>query len=201
VFEPEFSSDLRERARVQIRARMRALRAAYPKAALSERSAAITERIVALPAYRDAGSVALFWPMPHEVDLRALDAHCRSHKKSVFYPVMDAIPSGVRTGFALTEGTAALAPRSERFFEPPADAPRAERGEIELIVVPALAVGANGHRLGYGRGFYDVTLPDFKPPAKSVVVAYEFQLLSELPELGHDVASDYVVTDSRTLEV
>jgi 5-formyltetrahydrofolate cyclo-ligase len=180
---------------------MRALRAAYPKAALSERSAAITERIVALPAYREAGSVALFWPMPHEVDLRALDAHCRSSKKSVFYPVMDAIPTGVRTGFALTEGTAALAPRSERFFEPPADAPRAQRGEIELIVVPALAVGANGHRLGYGRGFYDVTLPDFKPPAKSVVVAYEFQLLSELPELSHDVASDYVVTDSRTLQV
>ena len=201
MLEPEFSIELRERARGQLRARMRALRAAYPEGALSGRSAAIVERVAALSVFQGARSVALFWPLAREVDLRALDGLCRSSGKLVYYPVMDPIPSGVSTGFALSESTAELAPRSERFCEPPAAAPRAQRGDIELVVVPALAVGANGHRLGYGRGFYDVTLPDFRPPAQSVVVAYEFQLLSELPELSHDVASDYVVTDSRTLTV
>lgn len=180
---------------------MRALRGAYPEPALAERSASIVARLSQLPEYLSARSVALFWPLSREVDLRALDALCRAAEKLVYYPVMDPIPNGFSTGFALSTGANQLAPRTERFFEPPAGAPRAKRGDIELIVVPALAVGANGHRLGYGRGFYDVTLPDFRPPAKSVVVAFEFQLLSEVPQLDHDVASDYVVTDSRTLAV
>ena len=180
---------------------MRALRKAYPEAALGERSARIVERVSKLGEYENARSIALFWPLSREVDLRALDALARSRGKRVYYPVMDPTEAGFSTGFALSRDTGELATRSERFLEPPAEAPRAARGEIDLILVPALAVGANGHRLGYGRGFYDVTLPDFRPPAKSVVVAYEFQLLSELPEAAHDVASDCVVTDARTLTV
>ncbi len=66
-------------------------------------------------------------------------------------------------------------------------------------MVPALAVTDTDHRLGYGRGFYDVTLPDFCPPALSVVVAFDFQLLAELPVLEHDVACEVVVTDARVI--
>jgi len=67
--------------------------------------------------------------------------------------------------------------------------------------VPALAVASSGHRLGYGSGFYDATLPDFCPPALSIVVAYDFQLLAELPVSAHDIACDIVVTDARLLRV
>jgi 5-formyltetrahydrofolate cyclo-ligase len=201
VFDPELLDNLRDRARIQIRARMRALRKALPNEALAERSARIVERVAALEQYRSARSVALFWPLSREVDLRALDTLARADGKRVYYPVMDPTESGVSTGFAVSAAVSELAPRSERFAEPPANAARAARGEIDLVLVPALAVAANGHRLGYGRGFYDVTLPDFRPPALSVVVAYDFQLLSELPSAAHDVASDWVVTDARTLAV
>jgi 5-formyltetrahydrofolate cyclo-ligase len=67
--------------------------------------------------------------------------------------------------------------------------------------VPALAVSSAGHRLGYGVGFDDATLPDFCPPAASLIVAFDFQLLAELPTLDHDFACDLVVTDARTLAV
>jgi 5-formyltetrahydrofolate cyclo-ligase len=201
VLDPEEISRLRERARTQIRARVRALRQAIPEARLAERSRLIEARIALLPAYREARSVALFWPLSREVDLRNLDLRARGEAKLVYYPVMDPTETGVSTGFALSRDVSELGVRSSKFLEPPADAPRARRGEIDLILVPALAVAANGHRLGYGRGFYDVTLPDFRPPALAVVVAYDFQLLAELPELAHDVASDLVVTDTRTLSV
>jgi 5-formyltetrahydrofolate cyclo-ligase len=201
VFDPEVTANLRLRVRKQIRARMRALRQAFPEARLSERSAQIEARVAALPIYRQARSIALFWPQAREVDLRSLDARARAENKLVYYPVMDPNDSGVSTGFALSASAAELCVRASRFAEPPPEARRAVRGDIDLIVVPALAVGANGHRLGYGRGFYDVTLPDFRPPATSIVVAYDFQLLMEIPELEHDVASDVVVTDSRSLVV
>ena len=52
MFDPELLSNLRERARIQIRARMRALRKAYPEAALGERSARIVERVSKLGEYQ-----------------------------------------------------------------------------------------------------------------------------------------------------
>jgi len=194
---PETLAELTRLARKQLRARARAVRAAYPEAALLERSRRIVERVLSLPEFEAAQSIALFWPLPREVDLREVDGAARSRGKRVYYPVMDRHADGVRTGMALSAASTELADRGSRFAEPPPSAPRAERGAIDLLFVPALAVALNGHRLGYGAGFYDATLPDFCPPAKSVVVAYDFQLLAELPHLAHDVACDFIVTDHR----
>ena len=134
-----------------------------------------------------------------EVDVRALDALARSQEKRVTTRCGTRFESGVSTGLPCASTRANS--RAERALSRASQACSARAAGDRLILVPALAVGANGHRLGYGRGFYDVTLPDFRPPAQSVVVAYEFQLLSELPSLEHDVASDLVVTDARTLAV
>lgn len=180
---------------------MRALRKAHPPLALAERSERIITRVRATEAYQAARSVALFWPLPGEVDLRALDAAARAEAKVVYYPVMDPIEGGFSTGFAVSESVEALELRASRFMEPPPSARRAVRAEIDLVLVPALAVGADGNRLGYGGGFYDVTLPDFVPPGVSAIVAYDFQLLAEIPSLPHDVACQLVVTDARTLVV
>ncbi|MFZ5889908.1 MAG: 5-formyltetrahydrofolate cyclo-ligase [Myxococcota bacterium] len=199
IHDPDTLAFLQDRARKQIRSRMRALRRAHPEAALGERSARIVERVADTEAYRAARSLALFWPLSGEVDLRGLDARARAENKAVYYPVMDPNGSGFTTGFAITASTEELATRRSRFLEPLPEAPRAVRGEIDLVLVPALAVGADGNRLGYGGGFYDVTLPDFVPPAVSLIVAYDFQLLAEIPALPHDVACQLVVTDARTL--
>jgi 5-formyltetrahydrofolate cyclo-ligase len=75
------------------------------------------------------------------------------------------------------------------------------RGEVDLLFVPALAVAPNGQRLGYGAGFYDSLLPDVCPPGRAVAVAYDFQLLVDLPSLPHDVPCQIVLTDARTLLV
>jgi len=156
-------------------------------------------RVGETEAFQRARSLALFWPLSREVDLRALDERARALGKVVYYPVMDPSAQGFTTGFALSTSSAELAQGRSRFLEPPASAPRAQRAEIDLVIVPALAVGADGNRLGYGGGFYDVTLPDFMPPATGLVVAYDFQLLAEIPTLPHDVPCQWIVTDARTL--
>jgi 5-formyltetrahydrofolate cyclo-ligase len=63
--------------------------------------------------------------------------------------------------------------------------------------VPALAATPDGHRLGYGKGFYDATLPDVCPPALAIAVVYSFQLLAELPVESHDHRCDLVATDAQ----
>ena len=82
--------------------------------------------------------------------------------------------------------------------EPVAGAPVVPYDSVDLIVVPCLAIDPSGQRLGYGRGYYDRTLC-LTTRAVSVAVAFDFQLVAEIPCEAHDVAVDWVVTDTRTL--
>jgi 5-formyltetrahydrofolate cyclo-ligase len=182
---------------------MHALRSALPPASAAARSDAIVARLIALPEFAAARGLGLFWPMEskNEVDLRALDAAARERGIKVYYPFLAAVGNTVRTGFRRADQVAELLPRGSGFCEPGAECPEARRGDIDLVVVPALAVDAAGYRVGYGKGFYDATLPDFVPPARAVAVAFGFQLLSEIPREAHDVGCDLVVTDEAVLEI
>jgi 5-formyltetrahydrofolate cyclo-ligase len=200
--DPETLQDLRQRAKVAIRRRMGSLRSALPPAAVAKRSQAVVERLLRLPCYHSAHGVALFWPMEarREVDLRPVDAHAREHGKRVYYPFMEPAGDVIRTGFRRVDDASALVDGARGFRQPRVTDPVAERGDIDVVVVPALAVAESGHRIGYGAGFYDATLPDVRPPALAVVVVFDFQLLGELPVEAGDVAGDVVVTDARVLD-
>lgn len=181
---------------------MRSIRAAIPAAAGAARSAKVCERVLTLPEVLAARRVALFWPLVAraEVDLRAVDTALRQRSVVLYYPFQreSADPP---LGFAPLHEVSRMGEHGHGFLEPPPDEPGAIRGELDVIVVPALAVSATGHRLGYGRGYYDRALRLYRPPACAVVVAFDFQLLAELPSTNEDVACDIVVTDERTLRV
>jgi 5-formyltetrahydrofolate cyclo-ligase len=66
--------------------------------------------------------------------------------------------------------------------------------------VPALAIDPSGHRIGYGAGYYDRTLPRFAPPAIAIAVAFDFQLVSEVPATPSDVRVGWLATDARVLD-
>jgi 5-formyltetrahydrofolate cyclo-ligase len=190
---------LKHRVKAELRKRMRGLRGVLPAPACAERSARIVERLAALEPIARACSVALFWPIQerHEVDLRALDALLRARGARVAYPAVDA-ETGAMT-FRLVDHPDSMREHGFGFREPPPTAPEAAPGSLDAIVVPALAVDPAGHRIGYGAGYYDKTLPAYVPPAASLVVAFDFQLIAEVPVMAGDVRLDWVVTDQREL--
>lgn len=186
-------------AKKAIRTKQRALRLALPERAAAARSERVVQRLLAHERVTLAKGVALFWPMleRREIDLRPLDLQLRARGARIYYPAMVANAlGGIETSFRLVSNLNELAPRGKRFAEPPPEAPLATRGDIDVVVVPALAATPTGHRLGYGAGFYDATLPDICPPAFSIVVVNDFQLMLELPLETHDVRCDEVVTDA-----
>jgi 5-formyltetrahydrofolate cyclo-ligase len=201
--DPELLASITGRAKRQIRARMRSVRQAYPENVILTKSAALVARLLELPAIQQARSVALFVAMRErrEVDLQTLAEQLLTQNKQLYYPFMDPSERGFRTGFRRVSTLEDLRDRGQKFAEPPHEAPEAKRGDIDVVIVPALAVSADGHRVGYGAGYYDATLPDVAPPAQTVIVAFDFQLLAELPHEPHDRAGDWIVTDKRTLEV
>ncbi len=195
--DPEAEQELRYRAKAALRQRARALRNAIPREAALARSARIAERIEKLPFVAAASRVALFHPIEgrNEVDLTALGDRLRARGVRVAYPSIE--PDTRVMTFRFVDDPRAMEERGLGFCEP---APEAEEATaLDVVLVPALQIDGRGHRIGYGAGFYDRTLPRFAPPARSVGVAFDFQLVAEVPDTPGDVALSLVVTDSRTL--
>jgi len=87
-----------------------------------------------------------------------------------------------------------------RVKEPPSSA---EEVVPNIMFIPLLAFDDRGHRLGYGRGFYDRTIADFRKKGTAVIAigyGYESQFIEELPADEHDELLDYVVTPKRVIE-
>jgi 5-formyltetrahydrofolate cyclo-ligase len=178
---------------------MRGVRKAMPAEACERRSAAIIARLLELQVFESVvekrGTVGLFWPMlsRHEIDLRSLDTSVRARGVAVAYPAIDSATNDMT--FRITNHPLQLSDQGYGFLEPPASAPQATK--LDIIVVPALAVDLAGHRIGYGKGYYDRALGALAPPAVTVVVAYDWQLVAEVPATAGDVAIQWVVTDMR----
>ena len=172
--------ELRYRAKAALRKRARALRNAIPREAALARSARIAERIEGR----------------NEVDLTALGDRLRARGVRVAYPSID--PETRVMTFRFVADPAAMEERGLGFCEP---APEAEEAtSLDVVVVPALQIDGRGHHIGYGAGFYDRTLPRFAPPARSVGVAFDFQLVAEVPETPGDVTVSLIVSDGQILE-
>jgi 5-formyltetrahydrofolate cyclo-ligase len=141
--------------------------------------------------------VALFWPIDerHEVDLRPLDARLRARHARVAYPAVD--PETREMTFRFVSDVDAMVEQGFGFREPSAAETAVEPDGLDVVVVPALAVDPHGHRIGYGAGYYARALPHFAPPAVTIAVAFDFQLVLEVPATEGDVRVDWLVTDAR----
>lgn len=194
-FDPEAVKILAFRAKNELRKRARAVRNTVPASAIAERSAKIQSRLEKLPQLQNAKKIALFWPIiaRNEVDLRALSQNLRQQGASVAFPSID--PTSRVMTFRYPTDPEKMDERGLGFQEPAYEDPEAT--ELDVIVVPALGLDTSGNRLGYGAGYYDRTLPRFCPPATTIAVAFDFQLLVEVPTTEGDVPVDVVLTDER----
>jgi 5-formyltetrahydrofolate cyclo-ligase len=190
---------LRRRVKGELRKRMRGLRQTMPASACAARSLRIVEQLMGLPPIVQARGVALFWPMEdrHEVDLRLLHDRLRDRGARLAYPASDA-ENGALT-FHFVSEAAAMQPNALGVREPSSEKPEAAPGEIDVVLVPALAADPRGHRIGYGAGYYDRALPRFSRTATTVCVVFDFQLLVDLPDTPGDVPVAWIVTETRTL--
>ncbi len=65
--------------------------------------------------------------------------------------------------------------------------------KLDFIFVPLLAFSSKNHRVGYGKGYYDVFLKDY-PKTTTIGLAFEEQKAEFIPE-KHDIPLNYVVTE------
>jgi 5-formyltetrahydrofolate cyclo-ligase len=184
------------------KARKRALRseliAARARLSQEERQASsqrIAERLDELESLRGARVVALYAPLGTEVDSALIARRLRPRGVRVLFP--RTIVGQRRLVFCACE-PAELVRGPLGAGEPPASAVEVELADIEAFLIPGVAFSLDGLRLGRGGGYYDVTLRQAPRPPR-IGVAFDLQLLPELPREPHDAPLDAVVTEQRTL--
>jgi 5-formyltetrahydrofolate cyclo-ligase len=72
----------------------------------------------------------------------------------------------------------------------------------DILLVPLAAFDRLGHRIGYGAGHYDFTLAHLRKvkPITAIGLAFAAQEIDAVPALQHDVALDYVLTETRCFD-
>jgi 5-formyltetrahydrofolate cyclo-ligase len=82
--------------------------------------------------------------------------------------------------------------------------PRPEAPEVapDILIVPLLAFDRRGHRIGYGAGYYDLTIGALrsKRPTAAVGIAFAAQEIAAVPATPRDAALDLVLTEREVID-
>ncbi len=184
-------------AKSELRARAKTARDAEPQRGLKE--AAIAVRVEQLPQYRQARVVATYVGVKSEVGTRSLieGRLARGEPTAVVYrkdgdlalALIQSIDELVPASFGLLEPIPSVATDPERRCLP---------ADVDLFLVPGLAFDREGGRIGYGKGYYDRLLGAARPGAIFLALAFEGQMVEDVPMLSYDVPVHLVMTERAT---
>ena len=170
--------------RAQIRAKKRAMTSAQIEAC-SEKLAALFR---AHPLYKAAKSIYGYLPYNQEVRTVPMLRQAQLDGKRVAVPKV----YGDTMKFLWLDDLSAVAPGAYNIPEPIADEPEAD-DETALVLMPGLAFDPEGHRCGYGGGFYDKFLAAH-PSHPTLALCYGFQMFDHLDVDAHDIPVDAVLS-------
>ncbi len=152
----------------------------------------ICNRIRTLEKYRYATRLALYQAVNGEIDLGELWRSAPMQGKYCYFP---ALNDDLTLSFLPATPTSRFLKNKYGIEEPDIGREEAMAPEqLDLMILPLVAVDEQGTRLGMGAGYYDRTLACHRPPLL-IGVAYEFQRLSFIEPEAWDIPLDVVITE------
>ena len=173
--------------KTELRRRIREKKRAMTAEEIERRSRELGRQFAATEAYRKAKTIYGYMPYNQEVrTVPMLEQALRDGKKV-------AVPKcyGDEMKFIYLDDLTKVAKGYAGIPEPIADEPVA-RDETALVLMPGLAFDPQGHRIGYGGGFYDKFLSR-EPNHPTLALCYDFQMLPHLDTEEHDIPVDTVL--------
>lgn len=179
------------------RERMLARRRTLSPENLAVVSSSAQRLLLSLPAFKEAKTVALYAACHGEIGTDLLwESGIVSGKKICFPAVV-----GKSLEFRVVTKPGDFTPGPYGISQPASGLPVLCPEEISLYVLPGVAFDHAGHRIGYGKGYYDRTLHSCCGKGKLTGLCHDFQLLDQIPALPHDVTMDRIVTEHRVLSL
>ena len=173
--------------KVQLRQTIRQRKRAMTEEEIQRRSDALGRLFASSPAYQAAKTIYGYLPYNQEVRTIPMLRRALADGKRVAVPKV----YGDQMKFIYLDDLSQVAKGYAGIPEPIADEPVAQ-DETALVLMPGLAFDPQGHRIGYGGGFYDKFL-SAEPNHPTLALCYDFQVLPHLDTEAHDIPVDTVL--------
>jgi len=176
-------------AKARLRARVLAARRAASSGQRASAAEQLTRSVLDLPVVGAARCAAAYVSFGTEPSTAELLRVMRSRGLRLLVPVLR---EDLDLDWAIYDEPHLMSQGTRGLLEPTGPRLGVDAvAEADVVVVPALAVGRDGHRLGRGGGSYDRALARVAAPA--VALLYSGELLADVPAQGHDRRVDVAV--------
>jgi len=184
----------------EIRIRVLSLRDSLNEKEREYYSRKIYESFFSLSEIKDAKVFFLFVNFRTEVNTRPIIERLLSENKKVVIPYTDIVNK--RLILCYVDSLDNLKEGSYGILEPdPKICQRADAKDIDIAVIPGSVFDVTGGRVGYGGGFYDRTIPLFKPTTLKIAITFDIQIVEKVPMGYYDKKMDVIISEKRIIRI
>ena len=163
------------------------------------KSSAIGLKLIEQAEYIDSGTILFYLSFRSEAATRKMIETALVAGKKVLLPKVDRKAHRLKL-FEVKDLVRELEAGYMGIYEPVEGVARpAAPEEADMVVVPGVGFDESGRRLGYGGGYYDRLIETLRPDASLVALAFDSQVVDEIPAEEHDKKVDKIITESRVI--
>lgn len=158
-----------------------------------EKSTIICCELLDSSIYKSCDKIYLYSSFGSEVDTSLLFSKALSDSKTVAFP--KCLDKEGNMEFYYVSSVRDFALGAFGIKEPTTECPKADFDSGTLCIVPGIGFSLDGHRIGYGKGYYDRFLSEFK--GISVGFCFDECVIESLPFNKFDKKVNYLITDKK----
>jgi 5-formyltetrahydrofolate cyclo-ligase len=165
----------------------------------AQKSEAICRAVVATRAFVSARFIMAYINARNEVQTDGIIRQAWAEGKHVAVPVCipqthTLLVSELTSFEELRDGFYGIKEPMEEYMRP------VSPEQLDLIIVPAVAYDRCGYRIGYGGGYYDRFLSSLDKDIVTIGIAFDIQIVGEVPVQPFDIPVDMVITESGIIK-
>lgn len=160
----------------ELRKRLLAERRGLTPEQVQSKGVVIQRHVLSLAEFKGAKVIALYHPFWNEVMTDLIES--------------ESLRRGIQVGYPEVEG------EKMEFMSRQKEVLNLD--QIDCVFVPGVVFDETRHRIGLGRGCYDRSLASYQ--GVKIGLAYDFQVLPQIPHNPHDLVCDHVMTELRHLK-
>ena len=165
----------------------------------ADKTKAIEDRLFEFANFLESNIALLYINTENEVTTRDIIKRSLDTNKIVVLPAFDMKKYEMKL-MKVDNLKTNLKPGPRGILEP--DPSRCKMVPIECIdiaIIPGIALDEKGGRIGIGTGFYDRLIPDLPITTRKVALAFEDQIIQQIPMEHHDKHIDIIISDKRII--
>lgn len=190
--------DLKEK-KSEIRQETLALRDGLSGKKRAKKSLEIMDRLFDFANFLEAKTVLFYMNVNSEVATDTMIRKAMEYEKGIVLPWVDRKEKQI-VSFRIEDMDKDVQPGYLNIPEPiPQRCKVMPFEHIDLAIMPGIAFDERGGRIGHGTGFYDRVIPKLDVTTRKVALAFECQIVPQIPMEPHDRYTDIIITENRTI--